>query len=174
MAVDANITLPVLDLSKANDPRQKTELLEQLHHALFHIGFLYIKNHGVDSSTIANIDSLLPALFDQPPEAKAALSKMNSPHFLGYSGYAEETTLGVKDLREQFDLATELPVIYDPHAGQNHGAFAMRSGSERDFSKLYWRLRGPNQWPSEDLVPGFCKAYTELGGLLIYHISDGD
>ena len=50
--------LPVLDLSKANDPEQKKELLEQLHDALFNIGFLYVKNHGVPSETISNLVSL--------------------------------------------------------------------------------------------------------------------
>ncbi|KAF2477389.1 Clavaminate synthase-like protein [Lindgomyces ingoldianus] len=153
------LKLPILDLSKANNPIQKQRLLEQLHDALFNVGFLYIKNHGVDLETISNLVSLLPALFGQPAEAKAALSKLNSPHFLGYSGYAEEITLGEKDLREQFDLATELPVVWDPTpTGYSEKG---NSTSGRDFSHLYWRLRGPNQWPSEEHVPGFRRAFTE-------------
>jgi isopenicillin N synthase-like dioxygenase len=155
--------LPVLDLSKASDPRQRQELLEQLHDALFNIGFLYIKNHGVPSETISNLVSRLPALFDQPPDAKAALSKLNSPHFLGYSGFAEEVTLGKKDLREQFDFATELPEVWVPAGEDIHKDPASESNEIQDFSKLYWRLRGPNQWPSEVHVPGFRKAYLELG-----------
>jgi isopenicillin N synthase-like dioxygenase len=157
-------TLPILDLSKADEPLQKQELLGELHEALFNIGFLYIKNHGIVSEIIANMVSLLPLLFDQPAEAKSALSKLNSPHFLGYSGYAEETTLGQKDLREQFDLATELPVIWNPDAEPpvEDQRIASTSHRHRDFSKPYWRLRGPNQWPSEEHVPGFRKAYTEL------------
>ncbi|KAF2126001.1 Clavaminate synthase-like protein [Dothidotthia symphoricarpi CBS 119687] len=91
----ANLGLPILDISKATKTDQKLELLDQLHNALF---------------------NLLPTLFDQPPHTKASLPKLKSPHFLGYSGYAEETTLGVKDLREQFDLATELLVIHDASA----------------------------------------------------------
>ncbi|KAF2180713.1 Clavaminate synthase-like protein [Zopfia rhizophila CBS 207.26] len=156
---EAHVGLPILDLSDANDPVKHTALLDQLHDALFNIGFLYIKNHGVAEETISNLASLLPVLFEQPPEAKASLSKLNSPHFLGYSGYAEETTLGEKDLREQFDLATELPVVWSPSA--NSTSQDRESKSKRDFSKLYWRLRGPNQWPSEGNVPGFRKAYTE-------------
>ncbi|KAJ4298304.1 hypothetical protein N0V90_006204 [Kalmusia sp. IMI 367209] len=147
--------LPILDLSEASRPQQKRELLEQLHDALFNVGFLYIKNHGVPPETIAALTSLLPALFDQPNEAKASLSKLNSPHFLGYSGFAEEVTLGQKDLREQFDFATELPVVYDPSPS------AKNTRKGRDFSKLYYQLRGPNQWPSEASVPGFRKAYLE-------------
>ncbi|ORY15145.1 hypothetical protein BCR34DRAFT_478299 [Clohesyomyces aquaticus] len=149
-------SLPILDLSEAKDPVLKERFLSRLHDALFNIGFLYIKNHGVRPDTISNLVSLLPALFAQLPEAKAALSKMNSPHFLGYSGYAEEITLGEKDLREQFDFATEVPVIWDsalPEKGT--------PTSEKDFSKLYWRLRGPNQWPSDSHVPGFRKAFTD-------------
>lgn len=142
----------------AQDPEQKATLLEQLHDALFNVGFLYIKNHGVPSQTISNLAALLPALFNQPAEAKASLTKLNSPHFLGYSGYAEETTLGEKDLREQFDLATELPVVYDPLASQ--------TDTRRNFSKPYWHLRGPNQWPSEGYVRGFRKAFTELDRML--------
>lgn len=36
-------TVPVMDLAKANDPRTKPELLEELRHALMEVGFLYIK-----------------------------------------------------------------------------------------------------------------------------------
>lgn len=145
-------TLPILDLSKANSPQQKQELLGELHDALFNIGFLYIKNHGVPQETITALTSLLPGLFDLPHTTKASLSKSNSPHFLGYSGFAEETTLGSKDLREQFDFATELPVVYNP---QNLPS----AGDGRNFSKLYWQLRGPNQWPAENDLPGFQSAF---------------
>jgi isopenicillin N synthase-like dioxygenase len=161
MASATEATLPILDLSLAGDPRQKPQFLEQLHDALFNVGFLYIKNHGVPADTISNLVSCLPALFDQPTEAKAAMSKINSPHFLGYSGYAEEVTLGVNDLREQFDFATELPVIWQSCNLAQEGS-GTTSYEGKDLSKLYWRLRGPNQWPSEELVPGFRNAYTEL------------
>lgn len=152
--------LPILDLSQANTPHQKRILLEQLRDALFNIGFLYIKNHGVPHETIERLTSLLAALFSQPDEAKAMLSKKNSPHFLGYSGFAEEVTLGEKDLREQFDFATELPVVYDSEASPANAS------TGRDLSKLYYRLLGPNQWPDEKNVPGFRKAFLESAKLL--------
>ncbi|KAK8173681.1 hypothetical protein IWX90DRAFT_381386 [Phyllosticta citrichinensis] len=152
--------LPILDLALADDPAQRPALLGQLREALFDVGFLYIKNHGVASSTVSHLTSRLPALFDLPTDIKADLSKLNSPHFLGYSGFAEETTLGQKDLREQFDFATELPVAYKPAEGRRNSAASSNSnaGSSRDFSQLYWRLRGPNQWPPEALLPGFRQA----------------
>lgn len=156
--------LPILNLSHASDPKLRPALLTQLHSALFNIGFLYIINHGVPTSTIKALTSKLPALFDLPQEVKASLSKLNSPHFLGYSGFAEETTLGQRDLREQFDLASELSVVWREDGrtecrGKNQKT--SRRGEGRDMSKLYWRLRGPNQWPPEVLVPGFREAFTK-------------
>ena len=153
--------IPLLDLSWADDPNKKPELLQQLHSALFDVGFLYIKNHGVPQSTISDLTGLLPSLFDLPEQKRADLSKLNSPHFLGYSGFAEETTLGKQDLREQFDYGTELPVVYREAAPNGHTKDVSQNSNdhERDFSKLYWRLRGPNQWPSEQSLPGFKRAF---------------
>ena len=158
---DDTPSIPILDLSWASDPGKKSVLLEQLRSALFDVGFLYIKNHGVPQSTISNLMGKLPALFDLPASERAALSKLNSPHFLGYSGFAEETTLGKQDLREQFDYATELPVVYqDPNSGQTNGANGHAHDGARDFTQLYWRLRGPNQYPPESSLPGFKAALT--------------
>lgn len=160
-ADDDSPSIPILDLSWAEDEQKKPLLLEQLRSALFDVGFLYIKNHGVPQTTISNLTDRLPALFDLPACERAALSKLNSPHFLGYSGFAEETTLGKQDLREQFDYATELPVVYQhPTSTQTSGANGHAKYGERDFSQLYWRLRGPNQWPAEESLPGFREALS--------------
>ena len=39
--------IPILDLSYAENPEKKTELLANLRHVLFNVGFLYISNTGV-------------------------------------------------------------------------------------------------------------------------------
>jgi isopenicillin N synthase-like dioxygenase len=156
--------IPLLDLSVAQDESGKRQLLADLHNALFNVGFLYVKNHGVDHTTIQNLTDRLPGLFDLPAESKQRLTKLNSPHFLGYNGFAEETTAGKQDLREQFDFATELPLVWkiDDVDGVSETGSKKAPGG-RDFSKLYWRLRGPNQWPNEDELPGFRKALIEYG-----------
>jgi isopenicillin N synthase-like dioxygenase len=133
-----------------------------LRDALFDVGFLYIKNHGVQPSIISNLVDLLPPLFDLSNESKARMSKLNSPHFLGYSGFAEERTLGKKDLREQFDFATELPVVWQEHKAERKPVNEEPAKRQRDFARLYWRLRGPNQWPSEVELPGFREALIEF------------
>ncbi|KAF2720818.1 Clavaminate synthase-like protein [Polychaeton citri CBS 116435] len=147
--------IPILDLSWTDDPVRKDKLLQQLRSALFEVGFLYITNHGVPHSAIDGLTRLLPTLFDLPSVIKEKQTKLNSPHFLGYSGFAEEVTLGQQDLREQFDFATELPVVYQEHSSSE----GFQHKERRDFSKSFWRLRGPNQWPPEDLVPGFRNAF---------------
>lgn len=149
-------SIPILDLSEASEPRTHQALLDQLHDALFNVGFLYIKNHAIPQATIDDLINILPSLFALPAEDKLQVSKLNSPHFLGYNGYAEESTLGQKDLREQFDFATELPVIYDESASNNNEV-------NRDLSQLYWRLRGPNQWPDETKLPGFRDLLMKYG-----------
>jgi isopenicillin N synthase-like dioxygenase len=161
-------SIPILDLSLAEDTRTKQVLLQQLHAALFDVGFLYVTNHGASTATIDRLTSLLPPLFALPAEEKAALGKLNTPHFLGYSRFAEETTLGKQDLREQFDFATELPTVWRKSECDQTNADSTEDGetghttpsNSRDFSQLYWRLRGPNQWPKEAFLPGFREALT--------------
>ncbi|CVL02661.1 related to flavonol synthase-like protein [Fusarium mangiferae] len=116
--------IPIIDISS---PTPQT--LSNLHTALTDVGFLYISNHSVPTSTITSLINILPDLFSLPPEAKQEIALENSPHFLGYSAAGTETTAGKSDLREQVELATEL---------------------ERapDGAPLYDGLRGPNQWPS--------------------------
>lgn len=169
-------TIPLLSLADALSPDLRPILLRKLRAALFDVGFLYIADHGVPASTIAALTGKLPALFDLPAEAKARLSKLHSPHFLGYSGFAEETTLGRHDLREQWDFASEVPAVWE---GGGNGCRDLDAGdasllnrdtdgegrkerSERRFPQLFWRLRGPNQWPDEEALPGFRVALTEL------------
>ena len=148
------MTIPILDLSLADNAGTRPLVLKQLFDATFNVGFLYIKNHGIDSTTISELTSKLPDLFHLPIAKKLSMSKLNSPHFLGYNGYAQEITLGKRDLREQFDYATELPVIWRE---MNAKDAALNSDNE-DYSQLYWRLRGPNQWPAEDDLKGFREA----------------
>lgn len=170
IAAPGKMSIPILNLSWASDPTLKPGLLQHLKAALFDVGFLYITNHGVEQQTIDNLTKLLPELFALPTEEKIKMSKLNSPHFLGYSGFAEERTVGKPDLREQFDLATELPDVYRSVSNGTNGDCVkdIRQVSKnktteqvRDFSKLYWRLRGPNQFPPEDALPGFRKAFVE-------------
>lgn len=60
-------SIPVIDLSLANSPATRPKLLQELHHAITCIGFLYIKNHEVPQDIITDIKSTLPTLFAFDP-----------------------------------------------------------------------------------------------------------
>ncbi|KAF8243386.1 Clavaminate synthase-like protein [Wilcoxina mikolae CBS 423.85] len=134
--------VPILDLALARNPDTKPAFLEDLKHALLQIGFLYIKNTAIDEKLIQDVVRLCKAFFDLPEEEKLRLEMKNSPHFLGYSRLGNEITKHAVDYREQIDLATELPA---PSADEPR----------------YRKLRGPNQWPNEELIPGFRKTIEE-------------
>ncbi|KAI9691446.1 MAG: hypothetical protein M1822_007517 [Bathelium mastoideum] len=149
-------SIPILDLSQASSLSSRQSLLAQLREALYQIGFLYITNHGVNQSTIEDLVDKIPVIFDLPADLKKDLSKENSPHFLGYSGFAEEMTSGKKDLREQWDFGSDVPNIWN-RAGSGNGS----SSEQEPYTELYWKLRGPNQWPPDEQVPGFRQAYMK-------------
>ncbi|RPB25227.1 Clavaminate synthase-like protein [Terfezia boudieri ATCC MYA-4762] len=134
-------SVPVLDYSLSLSSDTKPGFLEQLQYALLEVGFLYIKNTNIDDELIQKVISLGKAFFDLPEEEKLRLEMKNSPHFLGYSRLGNEITKHKTDWREQIDLATELP-------------------APEPTEPRYRLLRGPNQWPSESLLPGFRDTYT--------------
>jgi isopenicillin N synthase-like dioxygenase len=157
------MSIPILDLSLASNLSTRQDLLSQLYSATFDVGFLYIKNHSVPQSTITTLTDFLPALFNLPEASKAKLSKLNSPHFVGYNGFGEETTLGKNDMREQFDFATELKEVWNESGKEEVDGLENGGRDEvgKDFSRLFWRLRGGNLWPEEEELPGFREALTQ-------------
>ncbi|GKT51663.1 putative 2-oxoglutarate-dependent dioxygenase [Colletotrichum spaethianum] len=100
--------IPTIDLSFPDDPASEAKLLDQLHHALVNVGFLYVVNHSVPAKIVTDVVEALPKLFALPAEAKDEIALRNSPHFLGYSSDGSETTAGKADRREQVEFATEL------------------------------------------------------------------
>ena len=124
----ASSTIPTISLADL-DHHSETGLSE-LRNAVVNVGFMYIKNFVLPKTeSIDKMSSTLLQLFHLPVKEKTSAALVNSPHFLGYSGFGTETTGEKQDWREQFELATELPEnSIDPRA----------------FHK---RLHGPNQLP---------------------------
>lgn len=76
-------SIPTLDLSAARHPETKGTFLSDLRHALLEVGFLYIKNTGIDSQLIRDVISEGKAFFDLPVEKKLEIEMKNAPSFLG-------------------------------------------------------------------------------------------
>lgn len=76
-------SIPLIDLSLANDPGTKPALLESLRHALLDIGFLYITNFGIDDALIQDVIREGKAFFELPEEKKLEIEMKNQKSFLG-------------------------------------------------------------------------------------------
>ena len=82
--------IPILDLSLANSPDTKLQFLDDLRHALLEVGFLYIKNTGIDPALVEDAKREGLAFFDLPMEAKLEVEMKQAASFLGYSRLGNE------------------------------------------------------------------------------------
>lgn len=63
-------SIPILDLSQADDPETKPVFLEELRHALMEVGFLYLRNVGIPDELFARVIQQGKAFFELPMEEK--------------------------------------------------------------------------------------------------------
>ena len=75
--------IPVLDLSLVRNQDTKPAFLESLRNALLDVGFLYVKNTGIDDSLIQDVIEQGKAFFDLPDEKKLEIQMKKKPSFLG-------------------------------------------------------------------------------------------
>lgn len=77
--------IPILDLSLARADGTKQEFLTSLRDALLNVGFLYLKNTGIEQSLYDEVCKEAISFFDLPEEEKLKIEMKNQPSFLGYS-----------------------------------------------------------------------------------------
>ena len=80
MSFDA---IPVLDLSLSRHPDTKLAFLVSLRDALLDVGFLYIRETGIDDALIRDVIEQGKAFFDLSEEQKLEIQMKNVPSFLG-------------------------------------------------------------------------------------------
>ena len=78
-------SIPVLDCSLSKRPESKPAFLESLRNALLKVGFLYLKNTGIDEKLIEDVVLQGKAFFDLPEEKKLEIQMKKCPSFLGLS-----------------------------------------------------------------------------------------
>ncbi|KAL2852557.1 hypothetical protein BJX68DRAFT_254403 [Aspergillus pseudodeflectus] len=133
---DSFTAIPILDYAASTSATTKPAFLAELRNALVNVGFFYLVNAPIAPNIREDLVKKCKALFELPLEKKLEIEMVNSKHFLGYSRLGAEITARKQDFREQFDFATELP---EPGPDE----------------PLYRNIRGPNQWPDENAIPGF-------------------
>ena len=135
---DAFTKVPVVDISsRSAGPAARRALAERLGDICHHVGFVIVTNHGIDAAVINGVFDQSATFFALPEEQKRTIDKRNSPHFRGWEPVGAEYTNNRPDMREQIDLWTD------------HAARA------RTVTPEFLRLLGPNQWPSDEIAPGF-------------------
>jgi isopenicillin N synthase-like dioxygenase len=77
--------IPILDLSEAKSADSKPDFLLKLRDALLNVGFLYIKNAGIDQTLYDQVCEEGIHFFDLPDEEKLEIEMKNEASFLGYS-----------------------------------------------------------------------------------------
>lgn len=77
--------IPILDLSEARDDSLKPEFLRKLRDALLNVGFLYIKNAGIEQKLYDRVCEAGIQFFDLPEDEKLRIEMKNQRSFLGYS-----------------------------------------------------------------------------------------
>ena len=138
---------PLLDIKLwRRDPHA---FAEELRHACHHIGFFQVR-HGVSPTLVRRTTELSRTFFALPAVAKRSMDYSNSAQFRGYMTNGVENTAGKPDLREQVEIAPDLPAE-EPGAMPPH-----------------LRLRGRNQWPDEalpELRPAVEEYAQAMGGV---------
>ncbi len=122
--------LPILDLSRADDPATAAAFRDQLREATHDYGFFYLVGHGIDTAQSTQIINVAREFFALPEADKLQIENVRSPHYRGYTRVGGERTQGAVDWREQIDVGPERPAV---PAGPTVAD--------------YWVLQGPNLWP---------------------------
>lgn len=125
-------SLPIVDLSLADEPATAEQLRTALREATHDYGFFYLVGHGVDPALTSDVIAVAREFFALPEEQKLEIENVHSPHFRGYTRVGGERTQGKVDWREQIDIGPELP--------------AVPTGPEVPD---YWAIQGPNLWPEQ-------------------------
>ena len=122
--------LPVLDLSRADDPETAESFRIALREATIDVGFFYLVGHGISEERMAEIFAVARRFFALPLPEKQALAMLESPAFHGWTRLGGELTQDQVDWREQLDIGPERP-----------------QGVATEDEP--WRvLDGPNSWPA--------------------------
>lgn len=135
-AAAAAAAIPLVDVSQ-----DEATAAAQVFQACTQSGFFYATGHGIPEQRLAEVFRQFQAAFALPEAEKQKL--LADENNRGYTPFAEETldpdNQSRGDTKEGFYFGREVPAD-DPEAALP--------------------LHGPNQWPSEALLPGFRAAVT--------------
>jgi isopenicillin N synthase-like dioxygenase len=132
------VEVPVIDISGylKGDKTQAAKVANELRSACQSPGFFQIIGHNVSADLRTQLLVKLAEFFALPATAKKELHRSQSKCLRGYESVGEQRLESTfSDQKEGFMIGPELP-------------------ADARF------LQGPNQWPSEEIIPGFREIFT--------------
>jgi len=135
--------IPILDVSTlyGSDDAAIRKTAATLRGYLETIGFLYVVGHPIPRADVEAVREASKRFFALPEEQKAKL-KIDK-NFRGYLAFAGSTI-----------VTSSVATVSKPN--QSESIFFMHEVDANDPKALAQKpLQGPNQWPDEDLLPGF-------------------
>ncbi|KAJ8487237.1 hypothetical protein ONZ51_g4303 [Trametes cubensis] len=148
--------IPIIDLQDIDNPHAEAReaLGRAVKDACIHVGFLYVKNHGIPEETIERAYSASKEFFSLPVERKMELDIRKTSNFKGYNALltSNNDPLNRGDLHEGFEFGwEELQARDNDEKRANDGVMA-----------------GANVWPSDlpdfrESVLGYYHAAVNLG-----------
>jgi isopenicillin N synthase-like dioxygenase len=102
--------IPILDLDQIYSPTSSAYhlFLSSLQDALVHVGFFYLKNHGIPQTVQDAALERSRAFFDLPLEKKLEIETVKSRHFVGYNRMRAEKTVSLTDHNESIAVCSPL------------------------------------------------------------------
>lgn len=132
--------LKIVDFSKP-----EPEIISSLETACTQQGFLYLINHGISNSLISAAFEESKKLFSLSESEKKKIDVKNSKIFRGYTDFFNETL----DPPNQKVPDTKEGYYAGEHIDENHSEYGKDS------------FQGPNQYPSDSILPSFRKVVDE-------------
>jgi isopenicillin N synthase-like dioxygenase len=140
MAVDSavakdDLVIPLIDFSQylSGEPAAKKSAAQAVLGGFQDAGFIYLKNHGIPSSTVSNVFTHSAKFFARPQEQKDALAWYSPEANRGYTAQGREK---VTDLEEHGDVEALRKSVPDLKESLEIG----REGEPN----------APNMWPSTE------------------------
>lgn len=112
MAVNTRVDIPLIDFAPflLDDAAGQQRVAQDIFRACHEVGFLYLKNHGIDQQAIAQAFEQSRAFFDLPLTEKQQVAWADEFSNRGYVGVERERLDERQpgDLKEAFNLGKEV------------------------------------------------------------------
>jgi len=126
--------IPIINIADLEHPaiEKRTAVALQIRLACEHIGFLYVRNHGVSEQLLSEVYASVEAFFALPAQQKRRVDITKSDRHRGYCApgvlHADINNPDAVDLQEAFEASAELPPDDEDYLAGNP-------------------MYGPNLWP---------------------------